>query len=138
AYERYQQFADRIVILEGAAASDLSRLTQFVRERKEDLKLQGDSSNVVLVVDSLQLMVAVMGAIYNRTDANGADNASIGEEDVRILAGRLKGMARELDITVMATMEYYDCSRCLAELSDPETLAHLFFNTQFADTVMLL
>jgi replicative DNA helicase len=139
AYERYQQFADRIVILEGAAASDLARLTQFVRERKEDLKLQGDSSNVLLVVDSLQLMVAVMRAIYNRGDAEGADIfGNIHEEDVRILAGRLKGLARELDVTVLATMEHYDCSRCLAEQADPDVLAHLFFDTQFADTVMML
>ncbi|MDQ3023865.1 MAG: DnaB helicase C-terminal domain-containing protein [bacterium] len=139
AYEQYQQFADRIVILEGAAASDLTRLTQFLRERKEALKLQGDSSNVLLVVDSLQLMVAVMRAVYNRPDGQSTDFfGSIGEEDVRILAGRLKGIARELDVTVLATMEHYDSSRSLIEQCDSARIAQLFFDTQFADTVMLL
>jgi replicative DNA helicase len=139
AYERYQQFADRIVILEGAAASDLSRLTQFLRERKEALKLEGDGGNVLLVVDSLQLMVAVMRAIYNRDGEGGAGIfGNIGQEDVRILAGRLKGIARELDVTVLATLEHYDGSRALVEQADAATMSQLFFDTQFADTVMQL
>jgi replicative DNA helicase len=138
AYERYQQFADRIVILEGAAASDLNRLTQFLRERKEALKLEGEGSNVLLVVDSLQLMVAVMRAIYIR-DGEATDIfGNIGEEDVRILAGRLKGIARELDVTVLATMEYYDSTKCLSDQGISASRSHLFFDTQFADTVMLL
>jgi replicative DNA helicase len=139
AYERYQQFADRIVILEGAAASDLTRLTQFVRERKEDLKARGgEGSGVLLVIDSLQLMVAVMRAIYTRRDVEADIFADISEEDVRILAGRLKALARELDVTVLATLEHYDSERIGTPWHAAQNLTRLLFDTQFADTVMLL
>ena len=83
-------------------------------------------------------MVAVMRAIFNREGEATDIFGSIGEEDVRILAGRLKGIARELDVTILATMEFYESSGCLVEQNDSAKTSHLFFDTQFADTVMLL
>jgi replicative DNA helicase len=35
-------------------------------------------------------------------------------------------------------MEQYDCNHCTSEQCSPQSLAQLFFDTQFADTVMLL
>ena len=44
AFERYQTFSERITVLEGAVASDLTRVAQFVRDRKDELKLRGENS----------------------------------------------------------------------------------------------
>jgi replicative DNA helicase len=35
-------------------------------------------------------------------------------------------------------MEQYDCNHCTAEQCSPASLSQLFFDTQFADTVMML
>lgn len=144
AYERYMKLADRITILEGAAASSLAHLAQLVRERKEQLRALGHSGNFMLVIDSLQLMLAIL-----RTNSAAASlgqelelSAARAELDLQMLTARLKAIARELDIVVLATLEYYDQQMCGMEPATGydrgRSLSRLFHDTQFADTLMLL
>jgi len=140
AYERYQQYADNITILEGAAASNLTQLSQLVQDKKEELRNHpGSTGNMLLVVDSLQLMVAMMRARNAETGSESAASEITGW-DVDILTSRLKAMARELDIAVLATFEHFISHRGLfSELSENDPAARdLLFSTQFADTVMVL
>jgi len=144
AFERYQQYADDITILEGAAASNLGQLTQFIQDKKEELRGQsGRPGTMLLIVDSLQLMVAMMRA-HHAELALGEEGVvperQLSRWDVGTLTSRLKALARELDIVVLATFEHYVSHRGLfSELSenDPEA-RELLFNTQFADTVTVV
>jgi replicative DNA helicase len=143
AYERYQQFADNITILEGAAAANLGRIGTFIREKREDIKAKtGRASNMLLVVDSLQLLVAMMRSQYLHARMAGEAGGEFeqGQWDVDALTSRLKALARELDITVIATFEHFLSHRNLASQlseSDP-AFRQLLNSTQFADTVMML
>jgi len=140
AYERYQQYAENITILEGAVASNLTQLSQLVQDKKEELRNHpGSTGNMLLVVDSLQLMVAMMRARNAETGSESAASEITGW-DVDILTSRLKAMARELDIAVLATFEHFISHRGLfSELSENDPAARdLLFSTQFADTVMVL
>ncbi len=146
AYERYMKVADRITTLEGSAAASLTRLAEILHERREQQRSAGGGS-VLLVIDSLQLLLAVL-----RTNAAAASlgaelelTAARADLDVQMLTARLKAIARELDIAVLATMEYYDQRICAL---GPEqqagggernsSMATLFHDTQFADTLMML
>lgn len=142
AYENYQQFADNITILEGTAASNLNQLTSLVQEKKEQIRATtGKSGSVLLIVDSLQLMVAMMRAQLE-SGAVGEDwqASMLAKWDVDTLTSRLKAMARELDITVLATFEHFTSHRGLfSELSENDPVVHdLLFSTQFADAAMVL
>jgi replicative DNA helicase len=144
AYERYQQFASNITILEGAAAANLSRISNFIREKREDIKAKtGRASNMLLVVDSLQLLVAMMRSLYlhNRMAGSEAEGETeYSQWDVDSLTSRLKALARELDITIIATFEHFVSHRTLAsQLSENDPAYRQLLNsTQFADTVMML
>lgn len=143
AYERYQQFAENITILEGEAAASLSMLAQLVRDKREQLKLSGNGKgHILLVIDSLQLMVAMMRARWAERHLGGEGEAAaeISQWDVETLTSRLKALARELDITVVATMEHYAQHNVFAgeQGEEDSMLQQLFLDTQFADTVMLL
>jgi replicative DNA helicase len=136
AYERYQQFADRITIVEGAFAYSPARMTQLIRDRKEELRISGGANGgakMLLVIDSLQLMVALLRSVGGRYEGDSGVPLHLSELDVRSLTGRLKSLARELDISILATLEHYE-----TEGSAAHNLTQLFVDTQFADTVMLL
>ena len=143
AYEQYQQYANHITILEGAAACNLNQLTRLVQDKKEQWRAEsGHSGNLLLVVDSLQLMVAMMRATYAEEALTG-DSSNLGQLsrwDVDTLTSRLKALARELDITVLATFEHYISHRGLfSDISESDPAARqLLFNTQFADAVIVL
>jgi replicative DNA helicase len=141
AFERYQQFADHITILEGAAAGNLNRLVQILRDKKDELRQKSArGGGVLLVIDSLQLMVAMIRAM--RPERGG--EMVLTEEglawSVETLTSRLKALARELDVTVLATLEHQLAHRSITtDRSDADpAMRQLFFDTQFADTVMLL
>jgi replicative DNA helicase len=140
AFERYQQFADNITILEGAAAGNLNRLVQILREKKEELRQKSSrGGSVLLIVDNLQLMVAMIRAM--RPDRGSEmELAPEGLQwTVETLTSRLKALARELDVTVLATFEHQLTHRSIAtERTDADpAMQRLYFDTQFADTVML-
>jgi replicative DNA helicase len=143
AYERYQTFAENITILEGAAAANLSRIGTFIREKREDIRAKtGRASNMLLVVDSLQLLVAMMRSQYLHSRMAGEVEGEVeqGQWDVDALTSRLKALARELDITVLATFEHFLTHRTLAsQLSESDPAYRQLLNSsQFADTVMML
>lgn len=141
AFERYQQFAENITILEGAAAGNLNRLVQILRDKKEELRQKSArGGSVLLVVDSLQLMVAMIRAM---PPERGGEMELTQEGllwSVETLTSRLKAMARELDVTVLATMEHQLTHRGITtERADADpAMQRLYYDTQFADTVMLL
>ena len=142
AFEKYQRFADNITILEGAAASNLSMLQRQIQERKEELKSDlSRGSGMMLVIDSLQLMVAMMRSMVaeRRHDDLAVGNGHFGWE-VETLTSRLKALAREQDIVVLATLEYYGSRYSLSSeqgehVGEHEDLLHI---TQFSDAVMEL
>jgi replicative DNA helicase len=96
---------------------------------------------MLLVVDSLQLMVAMM-RVHNEelAQAEGSGAPPPTRWDVDTLTSRLKAFARELDIAVLATFEHFISHRGLfSELSENDpAVRDLLFSTQFADTVMVL
>jgi replicative DNA helicase len=133
-FERYQGFADNITIIEGAAAANYAWLKQIISEKKQQLAAGNRNAGVLLVIDSLQLMAAIM-----RGTGNGADEQSLGA-GVLDLTARLKALCRELDITVFATYEHYAQHRGLSSettLTDPAQ-RELLETAQFADTLMQL
>jgi replicative DNA helicase len=142
AFERYQQYADNITILEGAAASNINQITQLIQAKKEELRNRpGSAGNMLLVIDNLQLMVAMMRVhdVEVASLESGGVHSSI-RWDVDTLTSRLKAFARELDIAVLATFEHFISHRGLfSELSENDpAVRDLLFSTQFADTVMVL
>ncbi len=140
AFEKYQTFSENITILEGVAAGSLDGIRQLVLAKKEELEEQGAThSSVLLVIDSLQLMVAMLRARSGNPSLNG-DATSAGREiDVDILTSHLKAMARELDITIVATFEYFHRgnSNHLFLENNPAVM-ELLHSTQFADTVFMI
>lgn len=143
AFERYQQYAENITILEGTAASNFNQITQLIQAKKEELRNRpGTAGNMLLVVDSLQLMVAMMRAhdVELAQLEGAAAGAATTRWDVDTLTSRLKAFARELDIAVLATFEHFISHRGLfSELSENDpAVRELLFSTQFADTVMVL
>lgn len=144
AYERYQQYADDITILEGAAASNLNQLTQLIKDKQEELRSQtGRAGTMLLIADSLQLMVAMMRAHHAEMslgEETGIPVRQLTRWDVGTLTSRLKALARELDIVVLATFEHYVSHRGLfSDLSESDPAAReLLFNTQFADSVLVV
>ncbi len=143
AYERYQQFADNITIIEGAAAGNLARINQIIMEKREEQRSAGPrGGSFILVVDSLQLLVSIMRANWVERTLEGENLAmrELARWDVESLTSKLKAMARELDITVLATNELYSNNRALTTdggTIDP-VIQELYNQTQFADTVMVL
>ena len=143
AYERYQQFADNITILEGATAGSLNQITRLIRDKKEELRSRtGPTPGVLLVVDSLQLMVGMIRSVWaERALMTESEIArELAQWDVSSLSSRLKALSRELDIAVLATFEHHYTLRNLASQlaeTDP-AYQQLLHDTQFADTAMVL
>jgi replicative DNA helicase len=141
AFERYQQFAENITILEGSTAGNLNRLAQILRDKKEDLRQKSSrGGGVLLVVDSLQLMVAMIRAMRPERGGEMELTAEALQWSVEMLTSRLKALARELDVTVLATLEHQLTHRGIAsERADADpAMQRIYTDTQFADTVMLL
>ena len=140
AFEKYQTFSENITILEGSAAGSLEGIRQMVIEKKDELEEQGAShSSVLLVIDSLQLMVAMLRARSGKPSLNGDSTSLAREIDVDILTSHLKALARELDITIVATFEYFNRGEHnqLFRENNPAIL-ELLHSTQFADTVFMI
>jgi replicative DNA helicase len=143
AVEAYKEYDDRIVILEGAAAANLSQLTKMLRDKREELRGRDlHDHSILLVIDSLQLMVALLRSIWSERSIAGEREFTpeISALDVQTLAGRLKALARELDVAVLCTLEFYGRTRDMSAeaVGCSEEVTRLFFDTQFADTVMML
>jgi replicative DNA helicase len=137
-YERYQQFAENITIIEGAAAANFGWLKQLVREKKEQLAAANRNAGILLIIDSLQLMAAMMRSAAADALAPGGQRSE--ENDVLDLTARVKALCRELDITVLATFEHYPHHRSLSNditVADPAQRCLLDVG-QFADTLFQL
>ncbi|MCB1219881.1 MAG: hypothetical protein H7A35_09880 [Planctomycetales bacterium] len=139
AFEKYQTFSDNITILEGSAAGSLEGIRQLVLDKKLELEEQGaNHSSVLLVIDSLQLMVAMLRARSGKASLNG-DGTGGREIDVDILTSHLKAMARELDVTILATFEYFNRGNSTHQfLENNPAVLELLHSTQFADTVFMI
>ncbi|MCB1216482.1 hypothetical protein KDL44_03775 [bacterium] len=139
AFEKYQTFSDNITILEGSAAGSLEGIRQLIVEKKQELEEQGaNHSSVLLVIDSLQLMVAMLRARSGKPSLNG-DGSGGREIDVDTLTSHLKAMARELDITILATFEYFNRGNSThLFLENNPAVLDLLHSTQFADTVFMI
>jgi replicative DNA helicase len=137
-YERYQQFAENITIIEGAAASNFGWLKQLVRDKKEQLAATNRNAGILLIIDSLQLMAAMMRSAA--ADFTGSPEERTSATDVLDLTARVKALCRELDITVLATYEHYPHHRGLSNdiaVADPAQRC-LLDVAQFADTLLQL
>ncbi len=106
--------------------------------RSRDLR----DNSLLLIIDSVQLMVALLRSIASERSIAGEREfgPEIGSLDVQTLTGRLKALARELDVAVLATMEYYGgpIERASENEGCSQSLTQLYYDTQFADTVMML
>jgi replicative DNA helicase len=140
AFEKYQTFSDNITILEGSAAGSLEGIRQLVIEKKEELEAQAAShSSVLLIIDSLQLMMAQLRARGGERSLNSDAQAGARDIDVDILTSHLKAMARELDITIVATFEYFSRGDELQPFQENSAaILDLLHSTQFADTVFMI
>jgi replicative DNA helicase len=118
AYERFQQITENVTIIEGTKIANI-----------EHLRNNG-ISNVFIMIDSLQLFLAHMKA------AKEADE----NYDLDSLTATLKSLAREMDITIYATAEYYTEHNSFYSGVDPSNLdlKELYQSTQFADAVAIL
>lgn len=143
AYERYMQFSDTITILEGIAAGSLGRIIQLIKDKREAMVVKGlKSGAIILVIDSLQLMVAMMRShwVEQTLEREYSPARELARWDVETLTSRLKALAREMDITVLATHELYSGTRVISSERSEISVAQqkLYLETQFADTVMVL
>ncbi len=131
AYERFQDSTRNVTFVEGTKMSNTEQVRRSVSELKQKAMEQNGTSNVFVVIDSLQLLLAHMRA------GGGAIN---GGYDIQTLTGVLKSIARELDVTIYVTSEFYgeyDVSRTSKDTSNP-VLMRLYEDTQFADMVAVL
>jgi replicative DNA helicase len=115
----------------------------MLRDKREELRSRDlHDHTILLVVDSLQLMVALLRSVWSERSMAGEREfaAEIAALDVQTLAGRLKALARELDVAVLATLEFYGRTRDMATeaVGCSDEVVKLFYDTQFADTVMML
>ena len=140
AFEKYQTFSDNITILEGAAAGSLEGIRQLAKDKKDELEAQGAShSSVLLVIDSLQLMMAMLRARCVDRSVPSENLSGARDIDVDILTSHLKAMARELDITIVATFEYFNSGSETHMFHENSSASlELLHSTQFADTVFLI
>ena len=143
AYELFMEFSESITILEGNVAGNLGRIIQLIKDKRELLVAKGlKTGAIILVIDSLQLMVAMMRSHWVEQTLEGEYSPAkeLARWDVETLTSRLKALARELDITVLATHElYYETKTISSERNKiSEAQQRLYLDTQFADTVMVL
>jgi replicative DNA helicase len=129
AYEKFQQITQKVTMIEGTKVANIDHLRKLASELKQQTVEANGISNVFMIIDSLQLLLAQMKA------AREVDE----KFDLDMLTSILKSMARELDITIYATSEYYTEHNCFSSGIDPTNtdLKHLHQSTQFADTVAI-
>lgn len=130
AYEKFQKITERVSIIEGTKIASIEHLRKLALKLKQQTVEQNGISNVFIVIDSLQLMLAHMKAA-NESDDN---------YDLDMLTAVLKSLAREMDITIYATAEYYTEHNSFYSGVDPSNvdLKALYQSTQFADAVAIL
>jgi replicative DNA helicase len=130
AYEKFVEIADNITIVEGTRVASIDHLRKLASDLKHKTVEANGQSNVLVVIDSLQLLLAHMRVAR---EAEGGYNLDM-------LTSMLKTMARELDITIYATTEYYAEHNSFYAGVDPANtdLKELYQSTQFADTVSIL
>jgi len=115
--------------VEGSRGTGVDTVRQLITNMQAQSKSQGNGRTVFVVLDSLQLMLANVRA----------QNPSIAY-DLNTLTSRVKSLARELDVIVLATSEYYATYDDMKEreaLSSP-IVQQFYQETQFADTVGIL
>jgi len=130
AYEKFVEIADNITIIEGTRVANIDHLRKLTSDLKHKTVEANGLSNVFVVIDSLQLLLAHM-----RAAGEAEENY-----DLDMLTSMLKTLARELDITIYATSEYYSEHNSFYAGVDPANtdLKSLYQSTQFADTVSIL
>jgi len=130
AFEEFQELMGNVTILEGTRIADMDHMRKLVADLKRRTLERNGTSNVFVVIDSLQLLLAQIKA-----------RAETGNSyDQETLTSRLKAMARELDVTMFVTVEYYAEHHSFSsrlEVGNQE-LKRLYESTQFADAVAIL
>jgi replicative DNA helicase len=126
AYEKFQAFNDLITVVEGSRGTNVDSVRQLITNMQAQSKAQGNGRTVFVVLDSLQLMLANVRA----------QNPGV-TYDLNTLTSRVKSLARELDVIVLTTSEYY---AAYDDMTERETLSNpivqqFYQETQFADTV---
>ncbi len=131
AYEKFQEIAKNVTFLEGIKMANTGQIRRAISELKERTQGQNGRGNVFVVIDSLQLLLAQMRAL---------GEGIIGGYDIQALTGVLKSIARELDVTIYVTSEFYGDYSFHSALKRAENveLMSLYENTQFVDCVGVL
>ncbi len=129
AYERYQEFSQNVTVIEGSVSTDEEFLRKLLIDLRKRYKARGDTSSAFVVLDSLQLLLA-------NINAANPDR----QIDMNILTSRIKSLARELDISILATNEYlldYHHFYPTSDISN-KVIVRFYQDTQFADAVYFL
>lgn len=129
AYERYQDFNQNVTVIEGNVSTDEEFLRATLIELRKRYKARGESNTVFVVLDSVQLLLANINAAH--TDR---------QIDMNIITSRIKSLARELDISILATNEYlldYHHFYPTSDISN-KVIVRFYQDTQFADSVCFL
>jgi len=128
AYEKYQEFNQNVTVIEGTVATDEEFLRSTLVELRRRHKARGELGTMFVVLDSLQLLLANINAHTDTT------------VDMNILTSRIKSLARELDISILATNEYlldYHHFYPTSDISN-KVIVRFYQDTQFADSVCFL
>jgi len=130
AFEEFQKLMGNVTILEGTRIADMSHMRKLVEDLKRRTLEKNGTSNVFVVIDSLQLLLAQIKA----------GTESMNAYDQETLTSHLKALARELDVTMYVTVEYYAEHHSFStrlETGNRE-LKELYQSSQFADAVAIL
>lgn len=129
AFESYQKFNHNVTVIEGSASMDEEFLHTTLVELRKRYRARGESRSIFVVLDSIQLLLA-------NINASQPDR----QIDMNILTSRIKSLARELDISILATNEYlldYQHFYPKSDISN-KVILRFYHETQFADSVCFL
>ncbi len=129
AYERYQDFNQNVTVIEGSVSTDEQFLRTTLVELRKRYKARGESNTIFVVLDSVQLLLANINASHPDRPI-----------DMNIITSRIKSLARELDISILATNEYlldYHHFYPTSDISN-KVIVRFYQDTQFADSVCFL
>jgi len=128
-YETYQEFSQNVTVIEGSVSTDEDFLRKLLIELRKRYKARGESNTIFVVLDSLQLLLANINAGHTERQI-----------DMNVLTSRIKSLARELDISILATNEYlldYHHFYPTSDISN-KVIVRFYQDTQFADVVCFL
>lgn len=130
AFEQFQKLMRNVTILEGTRIADMNHMRKLVEDLKRRTLEAKGTSNVFVVIDSLQLLLAQIKA----------GNETGNSYDQETITSHLKAMARELDVTMYVTVEYYAEHHSFSSRLEAgsQELKQLYQSTQFADAVAIL